>query len=181
MLTGNYAIRLGTGDFKVNLMNTVAAEVYFKIGVGPLYLSQFSLKQSGLEIKIGPPSGGSKLDMGLISTTISAGSLLVSTSKIDIMDTQISLTGQGNPLTKSSLILSSLLGILMTPATGLPVTIDGDVVISGTLTVASSVTSSDITTGNITAADISTTTIKSINAHTHTSSAPGAPTGPPLP
>jgi hypothetical protein len=69
MLTGNYAIRLGTGDFKVNLMNSLGAEVYFKIGIGPLYLSQFSLTQSALEVKIGtalPDSlklGGGTLDI----------------------------------------------------------------------------------------------------------------------
>lgn len=192
VISGSYAIRLGTGDFKINLMNSLAAEVYFKIGIGPLYLSQFSFTQSTLDIKIGAALPDTlKLGEGEIAIKVgnfpglqsefiingSKGSLkingLLGSSSYEYKS--LGITFENSSTISGSATLEIADGKLTltsaSKALGGKIILDGEVEVTGKLTVKGSdgieATSGDVKAGTI-----------SLKQHKHASSIPGGPSTP---
>ena len=193
IIQGSYGIRLGTGDFKVNLTNVGGAEVSFKIGVGPLYLSQFIFDQSSLEVKIGAALPDS-LNLGGGLFEVKAGNFPGSQSEFLIEGGNSELKVKG--VTGTSTITNSVGKILFensglvgsasleiasgkltlisaSKANGGKIILDGEVEITGKLTVKGS-DGIETTTGDVKAGPSS---ISLIN-HTHASSIPGGPSPP---
>lgn len=195
IISGSYGIRLGTGDFKINLTNISGAEVSFKIGQGPLYLSQFIFNQSSLEIKIGSALPDS-LKLGGGSLIIKAGNLpgfqtelLLEGSKAELKvkgaagNSTYTQSGQSMKFESSSLIGSASFEIASGKLTlksasksnGGKITLDGEVEITGNVTVKGS-DGITVSVGDVKAGPKSI----SLKNHKHASGIPGAPT-PPLP
>lgn len=195
IIQGSYGIRLGTGDFKINLTNVAGAEVSFKVGVGPLYLSQFIFDQSSLEIKIGAALPDS-LKLGGGSIEVKVGNIPGLQSEFLIEGSNAELKVKG--ATGSSTFTNSTGKILFensgfsgsasleiasgkltlksaSKAMGGKILLDGEVEISGNLTVKGS-DGVEATMGDVKAGPLG---ISLIN-HKHASAIPGAP-APPLP
>jgi len=191
--TGSYAIRLGTGDFKVNLLNSAGAEVYFKIGIGPAYLSQFSFTQSELEIKIGLALpdylklGGGVLEIKVGNFPGLQTELLLEESNAELKvkgifgnstfthkstsikfenDSLVTGTSASFEIASGKLTLKSA-----SKALSGKIILDGEVEITGNVTVKGS-TGIEATSGDIKAGTIS------LKNHKHASSIPGGPTPP---
>jgi hypothetical protein len=195
LIQGSYGIRLGTGDFKINLMNVSGAEVSFKIGVGPLYLSQFIFDQSALEVKIGaalPDSlklGGGTLEIkvgnfpGLQTEFLLEGSNaelkikgVTGSSSYAYTPSKITIENTGLFGSASFEIGSGKLTLMSaSKAMGGKIILDGEVEISGNLKVKGS-DGIEATLGDVKAGPTSI----SLTKHKHATSIPGGPT-PPLP
>lgn len=195
VIQGSYGIRLGTGDLSVNLLNLSGAEVSFKVGVGPLYLSQFIFNQSSLEVKIGSALPDS-LKLGGGSIAVKVGNIPGLQSQFDISGTSGTLKITGAAGSSSYEYTSSLITIKNTgvsgsasldigsgkltlksasKATGGKIILDGEVEITGNVTVKGS-EGITVSSGDVKAGPSSI----SLTKHKHASSIPGAP-GPPLP
>ena len=209
IIQGSYGIRLGTGDFKINLTNVAGAEVSFKVGVGPLYLSQFVFDQSSLEVKIGAALPDSlKLGGGSIAVKVGNFPGLQSEFLIEGGNSELKVKG----ITGSSTIKNSTGKILFensaatgsasleiasgkltlksaSKALGGKILLDGEVEISGNLTVKGSdgiEVSEDIVVKGSKGIEVKTGDVKagplsiSLKNHKHAASVPGGPS-PPLP
>jgi hypothetical protein len=193
VITGSYAIRLGTGDFKVNLLNASGAEVYFKIGIGPAYLSQFSFTQSVLEVKIGVALPDS-LKLGGGSLAVKVGNFPGLQSELLLEESNAELKVKGllgdSTFTHKSTSIKFENNSLVTGASASfeiasgkltlksaskalsgKIILDGEVEITGNVTVKGS-TGIEATSGDIKAGTIS------LKNHKHASSIPGGPTPP---
>jgi hypothetical protein len=195
VISGSYGIRLGTGDFKINLTNVSGAEVSFKIGVGPLYLSQFIFDQSVLEVKIGaalPDSlklGGGSLSVkvgnfpGLQTEFLLEGSNaelkvkgLIGSSTFTHGSSSIKFENTGTTGSASFEIANGKLTLKSaSKALGGKITLDGEVEITGNVTVKGS-DGITVSLGDVKAGPTSI----SLKNHKHATSIPGGPT-PPLP
>lgn len=207
VIQGSYGIRLGTGDFKINLTNLSGAEVSFKIGQGPVYLSQFIFDESALEVKIGTALPDS-LKLG-------GGSLAVKVGNIPGLQTELLLEGSNAELKVKGVVGSSTYtqagqsmkfessgssgsatleiasGKLTlksaSKATGGKIILDGEVEITGSLLVKGDdgvEVSKDIIVKGDTGITVKTGDVKagatsiSLKNHKHASSVPGGPTPP---
>lgn len=207
VIQGSYGIRLGTGDFKINLTNVAGAEVSFKIGVGPLYLSQFIFDQSSLEVKIGAALPDS-LKLGGGSIQVKVGNIPGLQSEFLIKDASSELKVKG--VIGTSTITNSTGKILFensaiagdasleiasgkltlksaSKAMGGKILLDGEVEISGSLKVKGSdgvEVSEDIIVKGSKGIEVKTGDVKagptsiSLMNHTHASAIPGGPSPP---
>ena len=193
IIQGSYGIRLGTGDFKINLTNVAGAEVSFKVGVGPLYLSQFVFDQSSLEVKIGAALPDSlKLGGGSIAVKVGNFPGLQSEFLIEGGSSELKVkgvTGSSTITNSSGKILFENSGLVgsasleiasgkltlksASKAMGGKILLDGEVEISGNLIVKGS-DGVEATMGDVKAGPMSI----SLMNHTHASSIPGGPSPP---
>ena len=182
VIKGSYAIRLGTGDFKVNLLNSVGAEVHFKIGIGPLYLSQFIFDQSSLEVKIGVALPDS-LKLGGGSFEVKAGSFPGLQTELLLESSNAELSTKGVFGDDSIKMGNGSLVLKSTKALGGKgkIEFDGDVIITGELIVQDKIYSTDEVFAKATYTALSGATTLSavkLSTHSHASSIPGGPAPP---
>lgn len=180
VLQGSYSFKLTTGDFKIDMLNTLGAEFSLKIGPSDFTFSKLIFNKSSLNIEIDSTLiGKSTFMLGSNELKINLKSqfpLIVSETNIEIFTSKIFLKNKditGFKTASFEISDGDLTLISASKAMGGKIKLDGEVEITGNLTVKGT-TGVEVTVGDVKAVTVS------LKNHKHASSIPGGPT-PPLP
>lgn len=176
ILSGNFFIGLGSGDFKVQPSST-SGEISFKIG--PLInLSSLVLNRNKFNVLIGTIINGDSLTIGEGSFNISAGSTPTTHSTLQVTDANINMVANAG-VTSTEIDLSALQIKLIAPSAG-KIILDADVEITGKLLVSKAVFSEDEVYAKVTVVggQPSTSTAVGLSTHTHPTAVPGPVSSP---
>lgn len=182
LLEGSYGISLTSGDFNVNLLNSLGSEVSFKIGPPNFNFSKLILNKSSLEIGIDSTligissfkleSNELKINLKSQFPSINSESIIeIFTSKVYFQNTDMLGTKKASmEISSGDLTLKSA-----SKALGGKIKLDGEVEITGSLTVNDKIYGKDEVYAKAnTASQVGLTT------HKHPTAVPG-PISPPTP
>jgi hypothetical protein len=187
ILTGNYVIGLGSGDFKVQTTSTTS-KISLKIGpltpVASLTLGTNLSGSTEFNVLIGTSINGDELTLGGGSFKISAGSTPTTHSTFQVTDSKVNMIAKAG-VTSSEINLSALQIKLIPPskASGGKIILDGEVEITGSLIVKDKVYSSDEIFAKAIIPESGspqTSSAVALSTHTHPTAVPG-PVSPPKP